>query len=239
MGKRFKRSWSTAAPRKTMRGRRTHTCRGRAAPSWGSHGQRQFRGWLSGRWAGGRACSPHGAALQDLPRLAAKRCDGLQGKDRLLEPCRKQRRFDPGQPEPNFKQRGSGQDAGRQRLDRPQLRRRLSALDAVVRHERVWRGGWSRRHMDGHGRTGERSEDEEGSKPPRKPGLQLVAAMRPRAHRHLGRLPRATGGRPSRRKSAAAKDGPTEESGQVALTGRRETAAVRNRARPNIAGCQV
>jgi hypothetical protein len=101
MGKRFKRSWSTAAPRKTMRGRRTHTCRGRAAPSWGSHGQRQFRGWLSGRWAGGRACSPHGAALQDLPRLAAKRCDGLQGKDRLLEPCRKQRRFDRGQPEPD------------------------------------------------------------------------------------------------------------------------------------------
>ncbi len=66
------------------------------------------------------------------------------------------------------------------------------ALGAIVCHERFWASGGSRRQIDGHGGTGERSEDEEGSEPRRKTGLQLVASACPRGHRHLGRLPRAT-----------------------------------------------
>jgi hypothetical protein len=175
--------------------RRTHVCRGRAAPSHARHGQRRFRGWMSGWWAGRGACGAHGAALQDLSRFAAEGCRGLYCEHRSVGDGPKQRRFDRRQPERGFEQRQARRYAEHQRLGRPHFGCRLLVL-GVVCDERFWASGGSRRQIDGHGGTGERSEDEEGSEPRRKPGLQLVASTRPRGHRHFGRLPRATRRRP-------------------------------------------
>ena len=176
-----------------------------APPVERAHGQRRFRGWMSGRRAGGCACGADGAALKDASRFAAKRPRGLHCEHGLVGGWPKQRRFGRRQPERGVEQRQARQYARRERLGWPQSGRRLFTLRSVVRDERFLGGGGKRRQLDWRGGTGERGERQQGSEPCRKPALQHVASMRPRAHRHLGRLPRATDAARSRRQSAAAK----------------------------------
>ena len=144
---------------------------------------------LSGRRTGRGACGAYGAALQDLPRLAARRCGGLLGKRRLVDSWRKQRRFDRGQPKRRLAQRRAGQNAGRQRLAWAQFGWRLLALGAVVRDERFWGSdGGPRQHAGGRG-AGERPNCQNGSEACGKQPLQHVASMRPRTDSHVGPLP--------------------------------------------------
>jgi hypothetical protein len=99
--------------------------------------------------------------------------------------------FDRGQPERRLEQRQARQYAERERLVRSQLGCGMFALGLIVR-DKPFRGRGNCRQIEGQGRASDRSDREENSEARCKPTLQYAASMRPRAHRHLGRLPRAT-----------------------------------------------
>ena len=163
---------------------------------------------MSGRWAGCCACGAHGAALEDRPRFAALHHRAALCQHGLVGGWPKQRRFDRRQPDRRLDQRGSRQYAEGHRLGRAQPGCRLFALGAVVSDGRLWgTGGHSGRQIRRKRGSGRRSEDQDCGEPRCQPRLQPLASMRPRPHRHPGRLPPQPDAARSRLQSAAAEHG--------------------------------
>jgi hypothetical protein len=171
-------------------------CRGHATPAAACHGQRRFRGWMSGRWAGRCARGAYGAALEDRPRCVAEHACASACQHGLVRGWPQHRRVDWRPSERRLDQGRPGQNAKRHRLGRAQPRCRLLALDAVVGGGRLWGTSGRGCKIRGQRGAGARSEDQVCGEPRSQPGLQPVASMRPRKHRHSGRSPGATGRRP-------------------------------------------
>ena len=172
-------------------------CHSHATPAAARHGQRRFGGWISGWRAGCCACSTHGTALEDGPRVAAGHHCATVCQQGLVGGWPKQRRFGRRQPKRRLDQRGPRQYAECHRLGRVQPGGRSFACDAVVRDGGLWGAvGRSGRPLEGQQGSCGRGEDQDGDEPRCQPRLQPLTSMRPRTHRHPGSPPAATGGRP-------------------------------------------